>query len=220
MLLLTIYLLAFGSLLAQEAAIDEAVIPRKTDLFVVLERALNSQTSAVGDRFHARTAVPVTVNDRIVIPVGSYILGQVDYTRKPGYFKGKGEITLTFDTVILPSGVTRRIEAVAQSAEGHVSGQGNREGKITTSSTQTDDTISGASAGAAIGGSVGAIAGDSLKGFGIGAAVGAATGAILGVIRKGKHVTLPRGASLTIQLEDDIRFVKPELARPVRLKPE
>ena len=202
-------------LLTVAAGAQDLRVPAKTELFVTLERSLDSQSATVGDRFHARLSVPVTVNDQIVVPAGSYIIGQVDMTQKPGYFKGKGEVVLSFDTVIFPSGKTRRMVALVQSAEGHSSGGSTQEGKIIASSSQADETIAGATAGGVAGGAVGAIAGEDLKGFGIGAAVGAATGAIVGMLKKGKHVTLPRGASLTIQLRDDVYLVKPEQIEPV-----
>lgn len=212
----------FGTICLLLAALpgpQDMRVPAKTELFVTLERSLDSQSATVGDRFHARLAVPVTVDDRIVIPVGSYILGQVDVTQKPGYFHGKGEVALSFDTVIFPDGKTRRMVALVQSAEGHSSG-GTREGKIIASGSQADETIAGATAGGVAGGAVGAIAGNDLKGFGVGAAVGAAAGAIIGLVKRGKHVTLPRGASITIQLRDDAYLVKPEQVEPVeRLNP-
>lgn len=210
-------LLTMTAAAAQDANIDDVVIPRKTDIFVQLERSLSSKSAGVGDRFHARLTVPITVDDRIVVPVGSYFIGQVDHSKRPGFIKGKAEMTLAFDTVILPSGVTRKIVAVAQSAEGHERGRGAQEGKITASSDQADQVITSASAGGALGGAIGGARAGSLKGFGVGAALGAATGVVLGLIARGRDVTLPRGAAITIQLQQDAQFVKPEEA--VRGKP-
>jgi len=186
------------------------VIPKKTEMFVVLERALDSKTATPGDRFQARISVPVTVNDQIVIPVRSYILGQVESVKKPGYFKGKAKLRLSFDTVIFPGGKTRQLAAVTRSAEGHSTGQGSDEGQIIAAGSQGDQTVGGATAGAVAGGAIGAIAGKSVSGFGVGAAVGAATGALVGLSMKGKHVRLPRGAAVTIQLDDDATLIEPQ----------
>jgi len=200
---------------------DDIVIPRKTDLFVSLERALDSRTASVGDRFHARLSVPVTANDQIVIPVGSFIIGEVDYKKQPGYLKGTGQLKMSFDTVIFPDGRTRKMVAVVQSAEGHSSGRAMDEGKVIAEDRQGEEIVQGTTAGVAVGGVTGAIAGRDLRGFGVGAAVGAATGAILGAFRKGKHVELPRGSALTIQLEQDIRLVQPDAVPPRQpLKPD
>ncbi len=204
--LLTAFLV--GALQVDSADLDDVIIPRKTELFVQLERAVDSRTATTGDRFQARLTVPVAIDDAIVIPVGSFILGRVDFVKKPGFLKGKAHLKLSFDTVIFPNGVTRQISAVVQSAERHTSGLGSKEGQITTPSTQTEETVENAGKGAAAGGAVGGLAGRSLSGVGVGAAAGAAAGAVLGAIKKGKHVNLPRGSALTIQLEDDVRLVK------------
>ncbi|MFQ5738660.1 MAG: YMGG-like glycine zipper-containing protein [Acidobacteriota bacterium] len=214
-----LFLLLSAGAFAQPAHLQDVVIPRKTDIFVRLERSLETRTASVGDRFYGRVTVPVTVNDQIVIPVGSYLIGQVDETERPGRLSGKAQMRLAFDTVIFPNGVTRHMEAVVQSAEGHKSGQGRQEGEIIASSSQADETVEGATVGAVAGGSVGALAGDDLKGFGVGAAVGAAGGAIVGLFRRGKHVTMARGTALTIQLENDVRFVKPSTRRGKPLRP-
>ncbi len=150
---------------------EEIVIPGKTNLFVTLQTGVSTETARPGDRFHARLAVPITWDDQIVIPVGSYLIGQVDEVTRPGRLKGKGEIVLSFDTIIFPSGVTRRLEARAEQAEGYVSGSGAKEGKITTTSKQADDVLTWGTFGAAAGAGIGAIADRSLEGAGIGGAI-------------------------------------------------
>lgn len=192
---------------AQSPDSPEIVIPRKTDLFVSLERSISTASASPGDRFHGRLTVPVSVNDQIVIPVGSYLIGEVNEVKRPGRLKGKAAIRLSFDTVIFPDGRTRRIVALVQSAEGQVSGQGSQEGAVAAPGSQGDETVKGTTTGVLIGAPVGALAGDSLKGAGIGAAVGAATGAIIGLIQRGRDVDLPRGTGITIQLDEDTALV-------------
>ena len=188
---------------------EEIVIPSKTVLFVTLQTGVSTDTARPGDKFHARLAVPITSNDQIVIPVGSYLIGQVDHVSKPGRLKGKGEIVLSFDTIIFPSGMTRRLEARAEQAEGYVSGSGAKEGKITTTSKQADDVlIYGTGVGAA-GAGIGAVADHSLKGAGIGGAIGAAGGAVVGLLLRGQQVAMARGTSLTVQLQQDAVLKRP-----------
>jgi type IV secretion system protein VirB10 len=189
--------------------IDEVTVRRKTEIFITLERSLSTRTAQAGDKFYGTVAVPVTLDDRIIIPVGSYIIGQVDASRKPGRVKGAGEIGLKFDTVILPDGTTRQIAAVVGSAEGYESGRPNEEGKIKAEGDQGEATAKGALGGGVSGGAIGAMAGRSWKGAGVGAGVGAATGAIIGLLTRNKDVVLPKGASVTVVLENDVRFVKP-----------
>ena len=63
---------------------------------------MNTKSARSGDKFSSQVEVPVTAHDRIVIPVGSYIIGYVDKSKRAGRLKGKAELTLKFDTVILP----------------------------------------------------------------------------------------------------------------------
>ncbi len=208
MRILSFCMFLLSSTLGAQVDLNEVTIPRKTEIFVKLERALSSKTSVGGERFHGRIEVPVTMNDQIIVPAGSFILGQVESVHKPGYFKGTGEVELSFDTLIFPNGTTRQLKAIPQSVEEHKMGTGFDERKIKANSEQADEVIKAATIGAASGGAVGG-ATDGINGLGIGSAVGAATGAIVGLLFRGKHLTLPKGTSLTIQLEHDARFVAP-----------
>ena len=188
--------------------LDNVTIPAKTEFFIRLQRTISSKTAVSGDRFHAVTEVPVTQDDRIIIPEGTYIIGFVDVAEAGGRFKGKSILRLRFDTVILPSGLTRKIEAVVQSAEGQKLASGDEQGTLSGGGSQTREVAGGAGAGAAVGGVAGVITG-GISGLATGGLVGAASGAVLALFKKGREVVLPRGSSLTIQLEDEIRFVKP-----------
>ena len=188
--------------------LDDAVIPRKTEIFVQLKRSLNTKIARTGDRFHGQVEVPVTVEDKIIIPKGSFIIGHVDVSRTGGRVKGKPEMRLLFDTVILPGGTTRDIRAVLASAEGQKLDETREDGTIQGQGGQTGEVAGTATKGAIPGAGIGAIAG-GWKGVGIGGAAGAATGALIGLLKKGKPVYLPRGSSIIIQLENDIQFVKP-----------
>jgi hypothetical protein len=189
--------------------IDDLVIPRKTEIFITLERSINTRTAAAGDKFYGRIAVPVTQNDRIVVPVGSYIIGHVDAAREAGRVKGRASLALKFDTVILPDGTTREIRAVLSSAEGYETAPPSEEGKLEGEGVQAEDVAKGAVTGASVGTTVGVIGTRSWKGAGIGAGAGAATGAIIGALKKNQEVNLPRGSSITVVLDTDIKFVRP-----------
>ena len=196
-------------LAAAQADPEEIVIPSKTNLFVTLQTGVSTETAQPGDKFHARLAVPITSEDQIVIPVGSYLIGQVDDVARPGRLKGKGEIVLSFDTIIFPSGVTRRLEARAEQAEGFVRGADEKAGKITTTSKQADDVLVGSTYGGAAGAGIGAVADRSLQGAGIGGAIGAAGGAVIGLLMRGQQVAMTRGTSLTVQLQQDAVLKRP-----------
>lgn len=200
--------LALSTTLSAQS-LDDAVIPRKTEVFFTLERSLSTKTASSGDKFYGRVSVPITHNDQVVIPVGSYLIGHVDTSRKPGYLRGKSKIALTFDTIILPDGTTRKLEAVLQSAEGYETDLRSEKGEIQPEGNQPSKTIGGAARGGVMGAVIGVMASGGLKGAGVGGAIGAAAGALAGLFQKGEHVTLPKGSSIIVQLESDVRFVKP-----------
>lgn len=210
--------LAVATAVAQ--SIDDVIIPGKTEIFITLGRTISTKTASTGDKFYGQVAVPVTLNDQIIIPTGTYIIGYVDTTKKPGYVKGKAQLELKFDSIILPDGTTRQIEAIVQSAEGYENSPTGEEGKIAASGSQSKETTAGAAGGAVSGAVIGGIATRSWKGMGVGSAVGAAGGAVLGVFKRGEDVVLRKGTSITVQLHEAIRFVKPQPRNPgTRLKP-
>ena len=193
--------------------IDSVVIPAKTEIFVTIQRGLSTKNVGSGDRFYAEVAVPVSINDTIVIPVGTSVIGHVDLTRRAGRVKGQSELTLKFESVVLPDGRTREIQAIVQSAENYPSTPITRsEGTVVAPGSPGEEVGKPAGEGAIKGATVGAIAGRNIKGAGIGAAIGAAGGAILGIFKRGPDVELRKGDSVSIVLTDSVRFVKPEPA--------
>ena len=194
-------------------SLDDIVVPNKTELFITLERSISSKTALAGDKFYGTVSVPLTLDDRIVIPVGSYIIGEVGFAREAGYVKGKSQLALKFNTVILPGGLTRQIEAVVQSAEGY-RGSPGEEGKIEAPGNQGEKTAASAAGGAVTGAAIGAVAGRGWKGAGVGAAVGVVGGSVLGIFQKGDPVVLPKGTSITVQFYESARFVKPQSRNP------
>jgi hypothetical protein len=222
--LLLIGFLIFSSV-ASAQNLDGVILPAKTDIYVRLQRSLNSKTVSPGDKFSTLVEVPVTVDDQIVIPVGSYLLGHVASKETAGYLEGKANLVLIFDTVILRNGVTRQLRAYVQSAEGYESNPENEDGELVAGGNQGEEVAAGAATGAVIGlitaGTAHVFSHGNPRAFEIGPGIGAAGGALLGLLKKGDEVELPRGTSLTIQLQDEVEFVKPEpRSRGQTLSPE
>ena len=190
------------------STLDDVVIPGKTEIFLTLQQTISTKAAGPGYKFFGKLVVPVTANDQIVIPVGSFVIGHVLAAHEPGYLKGGAELLLAFDQVILPDGTTRQIEAVVQSAEGVKTDQTDEQGTLQAPGNQGEETVSGATRGAVLGGVIGAVSGRNLKGLGVGAAIGSAAGALVGLFKKGNDVELKRGTTVTIQLKSDIRFVR------------
>jgi type IV secretion system protein VirB10 len=201
-----------GTVTAQ--SLDGVILPAKTDIFVRLQRSLNSKTVSPGDKFSTLVEVPVTLDDRIVIPVGSYMLGHVASKETAGYIEGKANLVLVFDTVILRNGITRQLRAHVQSAEGYESNPESEDGELVAGGSQGEEVAVGATTGAVIGlitaGTATVFNRGNPRAFEIGPGIGAAGGALLALLKKGDEVELRRGTSLTIQLQDEVEFVKPQ----------
>ena len=200
--------------------IDDTVIPGKSDIFISLQQSLNTKSARSGDKFSSQVEVPVTAHDRIVIPVGSYIIGFVDRSKRAGRLKGKAELTLKFDTVILPDGTTRYMRAGVHSSEGYATDLDNEVGRIQGQGGANGEVVGGAASGAVTGSIIGILVGSSRgsvgRGAAAGAAIGAAVGGLMALFRRGDDVVLPRGSTLTIQLQEDVHFEKPVPRLPRR----
>src|SRR6201998_3882568 len=105
-------------------------VPAGTRLGVTLENGISTNSAKPGDSVYFRTSFPVTMNNKVVIPVGSYLRGEVTDSKRPGRVKGKAELRIRLNTLILPNGyhVALKPEPHSSDAAGT---QTDSEGKIT-----------------------------------------------------------------------------------------
>ena len=196
----------------------EYVVEPGTRLLLRLTNSVNTKYSVAGDRVYLETAVPVFVNGRLVIPRGSYVSGTVLESRKAGRVKGKSELSLRFESLTLPNGVTRNLRSLPGSVdtrgnldrtEGKIEGEGNKGGDARTVGATT-------AAGAGVGTLAGAASGHYGMGAGIGAAAGAAAG-LAGVLgSRGPDVVLPQGTTMELVLDRQLRYTEAELGPRVQ----
>src|ERR1051325_2858520 len=148
------------------------VVPAGTVIPVTLTSRVTTKNAKDGDGIYGKTAFPVTVDNKIVIPEGSYVRGKITAVRRPGRVKGKGELTINFQTLVLPSGMTIPI----YTSLGGAGGAGSRKGEATVqgdSSKGEDAKTVGTTA--AEGAVIGVIA-DGGTGAAVGGGIGAAAG--------------------------------------------
>jgi type IV secretion system protein VirB10 len=198
------------------ATADEYVVPNGTHILLSLRNALDTKHSKDGDRVYLETVYPVSAGGRIVIPRGSFVTGVVSQAKQAGTVKGKGELYIRFDSLTLPNGVTRNFLSRLSNADTPNGKVDRDEGKITGERDRTHDaktTAEGAGIGATIGGVAGGAAGAPLKGVGIGAAAGAAAGLAGALSRHKPDATLPRGTTVEMVLDRDLRYQRAELFR-------
>ena len=182
---------------------EKITVPAGTRVGVVLQNGISTRSAKPGDSVYLQTSFPITQNNRVVIPVGSYLRGALLESKRPGRVKGRGEFRLRLDTLILPNGYTVNLNAAPRSAdsggnetmdsEGKVTGGGNKGKKAGTVVSTT-----------ATGAGIGAIATRTPKGAGIGAGIGAATGLAAVLLTRGPDAELPRGSTMDVVLEREL----------------
>jgi len=190
-------------------------VPSETAIPLELRNAISSKTAYPGQAIYCQTIYPITVDSRIVIPVGSYVKGTVTQVIKPGRIRGKAKLGLRFDSLTLPNGVTQPLRATLSAFAGNGrEGFNRKEAKIEGQSSKGQDAGRIARA-TIVGAEIGSIAGIShrrtLKGLGIGSAAGAAAGAIWVLAGRGKQIYLPPGTNLELQLIAPMEFAQDQL---------
>jgi hypothetical protein len=177
--------------------------PAGTRLGVTLENGISTNSAKPGDSVYFRTSFPVTMNNKVVIPVGSYLRGEITESKRPGHVKGKGELRLRLNTLILPNGYTVDLNAEPHSADGGGT-KTDSEGKITGPGGKGKDAATIATT-TATGAGIGAIAAGG-KGAGIGAGIGGVAGLAAVLLSRGPEAQLPRGSSMDLVLERDLQL--------------
>lgn len=172
-------------------------VPTGTRLPLVLHNAISTRSARVGDRVYLETLFPILIGEKIVIPAGSYVGGEVRELKR-----GRGrraEISIKLDNLILPNGYEARFDAVPTDA-----GTGGKETVDKEGTIRADKNTAGDAKtvveGTAIGAGVGGITTRSGTGAGVGAGLGAVAGLITAHFSR-RDVELPRGTTLDVVLD-------------------
>ncbi len=186
----------------RQVSSEKIRIPAGTRVAVVLENGISTRGAKAGDSVYFHTSFPITQNNHVIIPVGSYLRGELIESKRPGRVKGRGEFRMRLDTLIFPNGYTVDLNATPRTADSGGKETMDSEGKITGGSGKGKDAQTVAETTAA-GAGIGAIA-DGVKGLGIGAGIGAVAGLGAVLLTRGPEAELPRGSTLDIVLEHEL----------------
>ena len=202
-----------------DTAGSKLIVPKDTAVPLQLRNAINSRTAYIGQAIYCETIYPITVGNRIVIPVGSYVKGAVTQVVRPGRVKGKAQIGLRFDSLTLPNGTTHRLRATLSGFAGNgKEGFRRDESKVEGESSKGQDaTVIASSAGE--GAIIGAISHGG-KGAGIGGAAGGVGGLIWVLATRGKDIVLPSGTNLELELTVPLDFEREEIMDTPQNSPE
>jgi type IV secretory pathway VirB10-like protein len=197
-----------GATLAAARDPNTLVIPAGSKIPLTLAQAISTKNAREGDAVYAQTAFPFVLNDRILVPAGTYIQGRISHTEKAGRSKKRAEILIHFTTMIFPTGYTVMLPASVENTPGaDDKGVKDSEGTI-QQDKDTGKRIEDAAKGAAVGGTVGSIGGvaaGGLNGARIGGAAGLAAGVAWALLKHGPEVKLDVGTSIEMEIQRDIK---------------
>lgn len=194
-----------------------SVVPTGTKIPIVMDTAVDSDTSQEGDEFSARTSEDLNIDGSTIVPAGSIIKGRIATLNAPRALSRSGSVALKFDTITTPD--NRQIPLVANLvARGGVvhARRGMKDVAIDAgtiagpmaaglligllagkSSTSSSSSSSSSSSGSHM--SKGAAAA-------LGAGIGLAVGVAVLMAKKGKKVDVRPGDELKIELAEDLRM--------------
>lgn len=178
-------------------------IPSGTMLPLVLHNGISTRSAKAGDPVYFETLFPIMIDGHVAIPAGSYVSGEVTESVRPGRVKGRGELAIKLNTLILPNAYMINLNASPRDAATGGNETVDNEGRIKGDSDKKSDvgTIAKTTgAGAGIGG----LATGSAKGVGIGAGAGAAAGLIAVLLTRGPEAEMPRGTTVNVALNRPI----------------
>jgi type IV secretion system protein VirB10 len=194
---------------------SDYLIATGTHIPLALRNTVDTKHSHEGDHIYLETIQPIAADGRVVIPRGSYVNGHVTQSKPGGVLKGKGELYIVFDALVLPNGTSRDFRARLASADASAQGKvDSKEGKVTgerDTSGEARGTAEGAGIGAAVGGIAGSAAGHPITGLGVGAGAGAAAGLASVLVKHRPDAALPKGTVVDMVLDRDLHFNAAEL---------
>jgi hypothetical protein len=182
-------------------------IPAGTKIPLSLKQAISTKNAREGDAVYAETAFPFVVDNRVIVPAGSYIQGRIAHVERAGRVKGRAEILMHFTSMIYPSGYTVMLPGSVENTPG----ADNKSVKDSEGTIQQDkDTgkkIEEGAKGGVYGASGGALAGGlsgGLNGARVGAAAGAAAGIGWALLKRGNDVKIDVGTSIEMEIQRPI----------------
>lgn len=171
--------------------VNDFYIPNGVRMTAVLNNAVDTKVSQVGDRFTMEVTSPSQYR-------GAVIEGHIGSVASSGRVTGRANVSMEFDTIRLANGQSYRFAGIIDSvrAANGDSISVNNEGTVRDSS-QTTKTVTRAGIGAVLGAIIGAVAGGG-SGAAIGAGVGAGVGAGSVLVTGRDSIQLSQGSEFTI----------------------
>lgn len=173
-------------------------IQKGTDLSVILETPLSSNTNQRGDQFIILLKEPLLFKDKILLSKDTQIRGLVKRVKKYEKLGDRAGLFLLFDQIELPN---EKYIPLAASLD---TDRGEKVIKIKGKEVQDAKIIGGSAITGALVGKVAL----GKKGAGKGLLIGATAGTGAVILSNRKEVKLPQGTELIIKLDEPLLIPK------------
>jgi hypothetical protein len=182
---------------------DTLSIPAGAQIPLALKQAISTKTAQEGDPVYATTTFPFVINDRVLVPAGTYVQGRISSVKRAGRVHGRAEVLMHFTSLIYPSGYTVLLPGSVENVPGAgTNSVKDKEGTV-RSDSQTGQKVGTAATTAATGAAIGGL-GNGWKGAAIGAGLGGAAGAAIAMLTRGHDVTLDAGTAVNMVIQRPI----------------
>jgi hypothetical protein len=167
---------------------DELVVAADSVIGLQLESPVTSERAQVEDSVVARVTRDVKVGDRVAIPAGAKVFGEVTMVERGGKVRERARLGVRFTSVVLADGTRLPMSTETVYREGDSPGR------------ESAAKIGGGAIGGAI---IGGILGGA-KGAAIGGSIGAGAGTATVMAGDRNHATLSAGTPLTVRIEEPV----------------
>lgn len=173
-------------------------IPEGEYFTVVLQSTINSASLSNNDIIAGSLDADWYYKGKLIAPRGSVVYGKAIDTNKAGLFYGNGDMSIMFDTILLPNGEQLMLSSNVVT----VKVKGNR---VVKSGVRV---VGGALLGVVTGVLYALISGGNVsRGVVVGASMGGTSGLISAAVQKGEDVEIPEGTAINIRLTKPMNAV-------------
>ncbi|MDP3508303.1 MAG: TrbI/VirB10 family protein [Candidatus Melainabacteria bacterium] len=190
------------------------VVPTGTKIPIVMDTAVDSDTSQEGDEFSARTSEDLTIDGSTVVPAGSIIKGRIATLNSPRALNRSGSVALKFDNITTPDNRQIPLVATIVARGGVVHARRGMKDIAIDTGTVALPFVAGLAIGALAGNSSNSSSSTSSSSSGmskgaaaaLGAGIGLAVGIAVLCAKKGKKIEVRPGDELKIELAEELRM--------------
>ena len=122
------------------------------------------QNAREGDSVYAETVFPFVLNERLMVPAGTYIQGKITHVQRAGRVRGRSELLMHFTSMIYPSGYTVMLPGSVENTPG----ADDKTVKDKEGTIQQDKNTGNTDEDAAKGGAIGTMGGATAGGLATG----------------------------------------------------